>query len=523
MPALPPISVRLTGVLGIYSGPQSIAHTPGNIPVARLLSERLYDEVAPSRIHNPGNLETLNYQLSGCTAPNRHSQENHALPRELALSHSTRSQLELGGTLPPDSGGSWAIFTQGIVSGLWLRVLQSRLICVVETSPNLGWWCCFYQPGNRRCGTRTNLTDKASPIVQFCVSPHTPPMAATPSTFVSSSLINQIEVAWAITAVKFLDVIADLTLKNSQGRGISVRLNATFSGAYVVMFGFYLHILAAVGMAKRRFLSAATISLFILCTAHCALELTIPIFRTRAETAVDENVAVSSGVAWMSLVVATNVVYITSNLIANSIFIFRCYAIWNFQRKIIVFPIILALAATGLGYANVIKYFIPDLYDKEGAQFLFDLSILLSLFTTFVLIGLTGLSLIFGRIWWQGRAVRHVMGEKIVKKYCTVSAMMLESGALYGAGAIAFVGASFFLALDSTLTGAILGQLVGIAPTIIAVRMGLGYNVENVDSFSAPKARTQSPAQSNPIRPSMKSVEERVLHIRPDSIQQDMV
>ncbi|KAJ7909972.1 hypothetical protein B0H13DRAFT_2489019 [Mycena leptocephala] len=101
-----------------------------------------------------------------------------------------------------------------------------------------------------------------------------------------------------------------------------------------------------------------------------------------------------------------------------------------------------------------------------------------------------------GRIWWLAAGARQLMGRKVVDRYSTVSAMILESGALYCVGGIAFViisayelssvSASFrCIDTNTTTSGAILGQLVGIAPTIIAVRVGLGQSIESTDSFGA--------------------------------------
>jgi uncharacterized metal-binding protein len=40
-------------------------------------------------------------------------------------------------------------------------------------------------------------------------------------------------------------------------------------GTYMVLFGFYLHILRRREFSKHRWLHGAIISLFVLCTAHC--------------------------------------------------------------------------------------------------------------------------------------------------------------------------------------------------------------------------------------------------------------
>ncbi|KAJ7466475.1 hypothetical protein FB451DRAFT_413340 [Mycena latifolia] len=295
-------------------------------------------------------------------------------------------------------------------------------------------------------------------------------------------------------------------------------------------------------MAKHRFLNISTISLFILCTAHCALVLNIPRLRSRLDARIAAGDVEGSDKLTAEeshLVFATNAVYVTSNVIADSIFIFRCYAIWNSRRKIIILPTLLTVAVagtfpvpnlshpfnrfpSGIGYANVILAFIPPTFYNLLPGTLFDVSIVLSLVTTVVLIGLT-----VGRIWWLARAAREVIGPKVAKRYHTACAMILESGAIYGVGGVGYLILGFVFMnstanYDITTSGAILGQLVGIAPTIIAVRVGLGYSVKSEDSFMTTTPRLRPPAQKPAMR-SLQSVEERIVYIRPASVQQDMV
>jgi hypothetical protein len=148
----------------------------------------------------------------------------------------------------------------------------------------------------------------------------------------------------------------------------------------------------------------------------------------------------------------------------------------------------------------------------------------------------------------------------------------LESGALYCAGGIPFAVISFYPFINPTSatfstafdivsdpavherltdgdssrpfqtpTGAILGQLVvsytcssstfllaplitrdqGIAPTIIAVRVGLGTSVDSVDSFSltATRPAARRPLEFHPNVSAANSIEDRILYLRPESEQ----
>ncbi|KAJ7035434.1 hypothetical protein C8F04DRAFT_1258983 [Mycena alexandri] len=288
-----------------------------------------------------------------------------------------------------------------------------------------------------------------------------------------------------------------------------------FYGTYFSMFAFYMHVSRARNMAKtHRFLHISTIILFILATAHCALQLATTVINTKGLTGEYEDRIVA---AFLGFSDAANTVYVTSTVIADSIFIFRCYSIWNRRLAIVVFPAFLVLITTVLGYANVMLLILTDSGDMSALdilnivnQNLFIASIAVSLFTTVVLMGLT-----VGRIWLLARAARVVMGHKAVGTYYTACAMILESGALYCVGGTAFVAVWFRLFESGTLafTGAILGQIVGIAPTLIAVRVALGCSVEDVKSFVVQPRATRSPLVARREAPTPESLDDSVLYI----------
>ncbi|KAJ7779860.1 hypothetical protein B0H16DRAFT_1878489 [Mycena metata] len=288
-------------------------------------------------------------------------------------------------------------------------------------------------------------------------------------------------------------------------------------GAYAIMFAFYMHVSRARNMAKTyRFLHISTITLFILAIAHCALQLAITVIFTRVFTAGSLEDLFQPSPAFVRLIEAGNAVYVTSTVIADSVFIFRCYRIWNRRVAVIVFGGVLVLAGTGLGYGNVILTILIDSSKDVSASRvrdeatvgtnLFIAFIIVSVFTTVVLMGLT-----VGRIWALACAARVVMGRKAVGAYYTACAMILESGALYCVGGTAFVVVGFRLAaLPGGFTGAILAQIVGIAPTLISVRVALGCSVEDINSFV--RRADRSPLAAKIDASTSESLDERVLY-----------
>ncbi|KAJ6538125.1 hypothetical protein B0H19DRAFT_1240665 [Mycena capillaripes] len=222
-------------------------------------------------------------------------------------------------------------------------------------------------------------------------------------------LIRYLELSWSLVAV-WVDP-AQLSPTDNEKR-----LNC----GYVAMMAFYLHVLRTRRLARNRFLVAATITLFILCTIHCFLLLVTAIMETKDLVSGDFWYSRRS---YLNLEAVTNVVYVTSNSLS----------------RFLTIP-------------HLTNYYYPPV----------------------------------GRIWWLSRAARHLVGMDAAGKYYTVVAMILESGALYFTGGLVFVVLFLKADLPKAQTGIVLGQLVGIAPTIIAVRVGLGYSVESVESFIGP-------------------------------------
>ncbi|KAF8153539.1 hypothetical protein K438DRAFT_2026760 [Mycena galopus ATCC 62051] len=271
-----------------------------------------------------------------------------------------------------------------------------------------------------------------------------------------------------------------------------------FYGTYVVIFAFYVNILQLTNKSDLALAFSPTSS------------LTPPMQMFGAFTN------------------ATNVIYVTSNVIADIIFMFRCYAVWNFRRRVVAIPALCTLVVAVLGYFNAATWlqgfeldetrFLlqPSVVDVSYTPGLFGISILLSLLTTLILMGLSA-----GRIWWLARTARQVLGVKSTSRYYVICAMILESGAMYSLGVVIFIAISWTTVVPQsgvidTTGGAVLGQLVGLAPTIIAVRVGLGQSVESVGSFGA---RENSGVQSRlefRATATDPSIEHRVIRIGSD-------
>ncbi|KAJ7644834.1 hypothetical protein FB45DRAFT_300116 [Roridomyces roridus] len=253
---------------------------------------------------------------------------------------------------------------------------------------------------------------------------------------------------------------------------------AMLYGVYTILFAFYIHILSTrAGMSKNRFLNYATISLFVLSTVHFVLLLTNTVTTNAGVHAVFTDTAPSKQTSTFSARIADMAVfvYVTGNVIADSIFIFRCYAIWNFQLKAILLPIVCTVAVATFGYLNAgLSIIAVNNLIKNGLHYAFNptLSSVFFIAAVSTSLGTTVLLMILsaGRIWWLAHISKEIMGRKTTRRYHTVCTMILESGAVYGLGAITSL-ALFLAGLNPQFSGGfVLQQLVGIAPTIIAGR-----------------------------------------------------
>jgi len=154
-----------------------------------------------------------------------------------------------------------------------------------------------------------------------------------------------------------------------------------------------------------------------------------------------------------------NMLYVANNVIADGLFIYRCYVIWNRNIYVVVVPTIMAVVAFVFGVDQALPL----------APFFG-----ITLGTTVLVTGLTA-----GRIWWIGRQARAHMKPDMRARYATNISMIVESGVIYSAGILTYLilGAIPFTLPAQDPSVEMLAQIVGIVPTLIIVRVGLGLEV----------------------------------------------
>lgn len=192
--------------------------------------------------------------------------------------------------------------------------------------------------------------------------------------------------------------------------------------------------------------------------------------------------------------------YVTNNVLADTLLLYRCYAIWGYKLRVVLGPIILLVAGTACGY--IFEGSQPHLF--KYAWIYPTLTLILNLILT---------ALTAGRIGWFARNAQVLLGQNLVQRYNATVAILIESGFIY----------SLYIGLDlATMTNKVghaildtgLIQVVGIVPTLIIVQVGLGREVHNLEA-NTPNSMTPFSAASQHTN-TVESVQNALPSLRKD-------
>ncbi|KAJ6469248.1 hypothetical protein C8R45DRAFT_1016475 [Mycena sanguinolenta] len=249
-----------------------------------------------------------------------------------------------------------------------------------------------------------------------------------------------------------------------------------FYGIYVVLFSICIYILLRRPFSRgNTVLIVTAIALFTLATIQVVLDLVLG-----AVTLGDSDIPYSR------LQNAGVIIYAINNVIADGLVIYRCYTIWDNNVYVVSLPIVLLIVTTVFG----VDFSLPT-----DPFFAFTLG------TNILVTAMTA-----GRIWWTFRAARSYMQPDLRRRYISAMSILVESGMLYSATVLVYLilGAIPITEILCTPIFTMLTQVVGIAPTLIIVRVGLGTSVSSVNVT----AKTAVSSQKHPVRtaPSLDSI-----------------
>ncbi|KAJ7860323.1 hypothetical protein B0H13DRAFT_1901022 [Mycena leptocephala] len=215
-----------------------------------------------------------------------------------------------------------------------------------------------------------------------------------------------------------------------------------FYGIYLVLFCICIYILLHRPRDSGNIVLLVTaIALFTLATVQTAINLILG--------AADID---GIEVPYDNLSLADMMIYVVNNVIADALVIYRCYSVWNRNIYVIILPVILLITTSGKACTAWVR---------NDAKFSSA-----------------------GRIWWICRKARAYLKTDTQRRYVSTIAIVVESGVMYSAAVSTYLilGAIPSASIVQEPVMEMLTQLVGIVPTLIIVRVGLGVSVQSVEA-----------------------------------------
>ncbi|KAJ7723081.1 hypothetical protein B0H16DRAFT_1737442 [Mycena metata] len=161
---------------------------------------------------------------------------------------------------------------------------------------------------------------------------------------------------------------------------------------------------------------------------------------------------------------------VTNNAVTDSLFIYRCYIVWGGI----------------LGYISACEY--DYIFPKSYVDYRISFGELNCPSLCGPLEGMWNY-LTAGRVWWIRRDAALVLGAACVRRYNTVIAIILESGALYCFSIVLFMVFTSLSSEDSVIPTALfrgaMAQIMNIAPALTIVPVGFGYGAKDGESDNA--------------------------------------
>ncbi|KAJ7222514.1 hypothetical protein GGX14DRAFT_428971 [Mycena pura] len=243
------------------------------------------------------------------------------------------------------------------------------------------------------------------------------------------------------------------------------------NGVYSVVF-----FIALYGMIFKRkthkLLVAVIILMYILATIQTGIDwanLRVSFVDNGASPGDVVNSLLQETYLWT---VAPASMLVANTFLADCVLIFRCFAIWNHNWRVVVLPIMSTLGGTTLGVLVVdqtARYVASGGDPNSFVDFAIPY-IAMCLATT-----LLATTLIVFRIVWLTRA-RAGAGTGALSAYRVVIEMVVESALLYAVTLIVYLALLFGPPTSNSdgYAQAILVHMTGIAPTLIVARVSFG-------------------------------------------------
>ncbi|KAG7088576.1 hypothetical protein E1B28_012555 [Marasmius oreades] len=181
--------------------------------------------------------------------------------------------------------------------------------------------------------------------------------------------------------------------------------------------------------------------------------------------------------------------------VSDAVLIYRLYVVWSFKKYILILPVILWFASTAL---SCLAVYGQSTTDPGAVLQNFDIYAYgMASFSLTCATNITVTGLIAGRLWYYGRRTSQVLGRSYRQRYYTAIIIIIESGIT--SALTTFLILIFY---RTTLTSADFiyfpaCQILAMVPTLIIVRVGLGFSTEKSTNNSNSTSKYSNGSQAN--------------------------
>ncbi|CEL52588.1 hypothetical protein RSOLAG1IB_05793 [Rhizoctonia solani AG-1 IB] len=270
-------------------------------------------------------------------------------------------------------------------------------------------------------------------------------------------------------------------------------------GVFFVLYSICVHVLVRKRAPQTiQWIPLSTASLlFMLATLHLALQLRKVyegLVLCANEPGGSEAYFMDIG-RWLN--VTADAVYVTMILVGDLVVIHRCFLIWGNRTRIIILPIILVLCMAASGYIAVWLFtkLPPHGTALEGPLAkCTTTTFLLSLCTNLLTTGLISYRIL--------STARKVASSVDVRPYMSGLAVVVESAAIYTTALVIYLVVYISRTNAQYIVFCALCPIIGIVPTLIIVRVGLGLtrtcqvDLEGPPSAPSPTYDIYSPTEA---------------------------
>ncbi|KAJ4465712.1 hypothetical protein C8R41DRAFT_857950 [Lentinula lateritia] len=247
---------------------------------------------------------------------------------------------------------------------------------------------------------------------------------------------------------------------------LPVALEVLLYGIFIVLFSLSIYLFQQ-KFAPGRLYIIATVFFFLLATVSIILDLFLTCYTWGSAY---------SAAATVQAVLES--LFLIAGIFSDVMLIHRCYRLWNSRKRVIILPILGVLGCFIFWLVTIIERGASGAFEGIALADSLRVVIMIYIFATMVQnLYLSGM--IAGRIWWLNRRFKKLFASRRGQNFL---GPILESALLTPI----FLFAWLFLNLSivgladdglEIIRPCTLTQVVGIASTMIIVRIGLGIDV----------------------------------------------